>query len=80
MKRQVLPQERVRKALDRFVTVELSVNRHAAVANRYGVPGSPTFLILDATGALVRGMIGYIPPEQFIRFLQGVPAPGAPRP
>ena len=74
MKRQVLPQDRVRKALSDFAIVELSVNRHATQARHYGVIGSPTFLVLDPAGAVVGARSGFIPAGEFIQFLQSASA------
>ena len=78
MKRQVLPREQVRKALEGFATVELNVSRHADVADRYGVIGSPTFVILDAAGKALDTRSGYIPADEFIRFLQRASGSGTP--
>jgi len=70
MKRQVLPQERVREVLSGFATVELSLYREAALAERYAVSGSPALVVLDHRGTMVGGRTGFIPAEELVRFLQ----------
>ncbi len=74
MKRQVLPHERVREQLARYISVEINLARDDRHARRYRVEGAPTFLILDAAGEVKDGRVGPVSPEEFIRFLQGTSA------
>jgi predicted DsbA family dithiol-disulfide isomerase len=76
MKRQVLPRDDVKKALERFQTVQLDLRRNGRVADRFGVYGSPTFVILDPQGNKVSSAAGYQPADQFISFLQRASASG----
>jgi predicted DsbA family dithiol-disulfide isomerase len=70
MKRQVLPRDDVKKALEKFQTVQLDLRRNGRVADRLEVPGSPTFVILDRGGNKVSLIAGYQSADQFISFLQ----------
>jgi hypothetical protein len=74
MKRQVLPLERVREELARYVPVEINLARDDKYARRYQVIGAPTFLLLDAQGQVKDARVGPVSAEAFIRFLQGTSA------
>jgi thioredoxin-like negative regulator of GroEL len=76
MERQVLPRDDVKKALEKFQTVHLDVRRNSRVADRLGILGSPTVVILDPQGNKVASLVGYHSADQLISFLQRASAPG----
>lgn len=76
MKRQVLPRDDVKKALEKFQIVQLDVGRNGRVADRLEVLGAPTFVILDREGNKISSIAGYQPADRFISFLQRASAAG----
>lgn len=60
LKREILPDSTVRKALGRYVVVELDAEKGEGkqLASRYGVSGYPTSFILDASGNEIDKMVG----------------------
>ncbi|RME39523.1 MAG: thioredoxin family protein [Planctomycetota bacterium] len=69
MDEQVLSDPRVRAALSDFIPVHLSVERHREWANRFDVLGTPTYVVLDPDGRLVRRCEGYQTVSDFTAFL-----------
>ena len=49
-----------RKALERFVKVELTLDRSAAWAKKYGVTNTPTMLVISADGRRFHKEVGFI--------------------
>ena len=72
MDARVFPDERVKSAIaDRVVPVKIDADREesAEVAQRYGVGGIPTLILVDAGGKeLARG--GFMSAEQLVEFLR----------
>lgn len=69
MDRTVLPSEAVTSALEQYVPVRLDVDRERELANRFQVIATPTFAVVDAQGRLVARTEGFLPVEEFVRFL-----------
>lgn len=79
MDRSVLRDEKVREELTDFVPVRVNMWREREIANRMGVMGTPTFLVVSATGQVRARCEGFQPVDDFIRFLHDgrEPAPDA---
>lgn len=68
MKHDVWPDPAVERAMLSFVPVLVDVDSNQAVAERYGVQGIPTILVLDSTGRVVR-RASYLSAAALVRFL-----------
>jgi thiol:disulfide interchange protein len=83
MKRDVLPDKRIRKALADFIPVEVDVDAHDALAQKYHIEPIPAFLVLDSTGKEVYRFEGYQSVGEFLleidRGKQRLPAAPAER-
>jgi thioredoxin-related protein len=79
MDRTVLGSEAVQDALKRFVPVRLDAGESFALAERLGVFGAPTYVVVDTRGALLAKCGGYQSVEAFIGFLDRALLPRARR-
>ncbi|MFQ5413461.1 MAG: thioredoxin family protein [Phycisphaerae bacterium] len=70
MERMVIDTAVVRDALADFVPVRLDVRKNLAIATRYGVRATPTYVITDPDGHLVDGFEGYRGKDAFVGFLK----------
>ncbi len=70
MDRTVLSEAVVQQALTRYVPVRLDVARYPALADRFAVSGTPTYALADSTGKPLAQVSGYVPVEEFLRFLK----------
>lgn len=62
---------------DRLVFVEKSVDHDRSAASRYGVRGTPTFVLIDASGSRVSQFNFQMPAESFTAAIeQGLQAGG----
>ena len=52
-----------------FVPVRINTDHEPALAQRYGVTGLPTTLVLDATGNMKLSHSGYLPPQDYLQLL-----------
>ncbi len=52
-----------------FVWLRIDVDDHPAFAERYGVTGLPLILVTDAAGNVMGEKAGYLPPDEFLTFL-----------
>jgi thioredoxin-related protein len=78
MNRLVLGTQEVRAALDGYVPIQLDGHEHKELANRLGVVGAPTYVIVDAEGRVLAKCDGYHSVSAFVTFLKGSsPSPGA---
>ncbi|WP_457556095.1 thioredoxin domain-containing protein [Candidatus Pyrohabitans sp.] len=50
---------------DRVNFVVLNFDRERSLAGEYGVMGTPTFILFNASGDVVGGAVGYIPEDRF---------------
>jgi thiol:disulfide interchange protein DsbD len=70
------PAPEVREEADRFVAIRVDStamdDQIRAIHERYGVRGLPTVLLLDSRGRERRRVTGFVPPEEFARFLRSV--------
>ena len=70
MDRKVLPSRLVQDAIKRFVPVRVNAWTALDVVEKYQVPSTPMYLVLDPTGKMVLRTDGYLPAEEFVSFLQ----------
>jgi len=52
-----------------FVPVRINTDTDPEVAQRYGVTGLPTTLVLDATGKVQVSQSGYLSPQDYLQLL-----------
>ncbi|MCH7591587.1 MAG: thioredoxin family protein [Planctomycetes bacterium] len=69
MDRQVMPEPRVREAIASFVPVRVNLRERPDIAQRFGVEGAPTYLVVDANGTILDGRSGFVPIDEFLAFL-----------
>jgi len=67
-----LSNPKVQAKLKEFALLKLNADKHRNVAQRYGVRGFPTTLVLDARGGLIAKQPGYLPPKQYLKFMASV--------
>ena len=60
----------VNELAGRFICVKVDAERHQALAGRYGVRGYPTVIFLNYEGSVDEKVVGYRPPDQFLRAMQ----------
>ena len=67
-----LPDGNVRAELSNFNAQEVYADNAAgrAIADRYHVTGYPTTVIVDSSGAVVKKIVGYSPPSDYIAQLR----------
>lgn len=70
MDRDVLDESKVKDALNSFVTVKVDIDQQIAVAERFGVSATPTFLVVSPKGEVVGGVAGYQPADEFLDWLK----------
>ena len=70
MERNVMPEPQVEQAVAQFVPVKLHWPKDGEIAMRYGVEMFPTFLVIAPDGKPILGAVGYVPTDEFTRFLQ----------
>lgn len=78
MDRTVLTHSDVKSALKGFVPVRIDVTRERRLTDRFDVIGTPTYAVVDPTGAVLSSCVGYQPVERFVEFLgraSHLPAP-----
>ena len=70
MERQVLTHARVQAAVRAFVPVRVDAFQNVELMRTYEVPGTPAFVIADASGSLVSRIVGSRTIDGFLEFLQ----------
>ena len=60
----------VQAKLRQFVVLKLDAEQHRDAAERLGVEGYPTTLIMDETGKVLARRVGFMNPRQYIAFIQ----------
>lgn len=70
MERNTFTDSNVRKRVSDFVALKIDVDRQLDLAQRYGIEGLPTTLVIDAEGKPVTGAVGYLDPESFLKLLE----------
>lgn len=59
----------VQERLKGFTLLKIDTDKQGELAQRLGVTGLPTILILNAEGDVVVRQAGFVPPEAFLEFL-----------
>ena len=72
MEHEVLPSKQVRDALGGFVPVLVNAIAHPDWAERYQVESTPTYLVTDASGAVLARYTGYQSVDEFVAFVHAV--------
>jgi thiol:disulfide interchange protein len=67
----------VKRALEAYVRLKIDADRQPSVVTNHGVSGFPTFLILDASGAIHDGRDSFLSASQMTAWLTGRPPPPA---
>jgi len=69
MDRTTLRADVVNDALKSFVPVRVDAARRPDIAGKYGVPGTPTYVVLSPDGAPIAQVAGFQSTEDFVGFL-----------
>ena len=69
MKKSVYPNKKVGQAIAAFVPVMVNINNETQLANQYGAPGTPTYVILGPDGSKIDVIVGGNEPAEFIAIL-----------
>lgn len=72
MERDTFTDANVQKRVADFVPLKIDVDRQPEIAQRYGIEGLPTTMVVDAEGKPVTTAVGYLDPERFLKVLNGV--------
>jgi len=62
----------VKAKLEDFTLLKVNASENRDFTRRYEVTGLPTTLILNANGKLITKLPGYLPPKDYLRFLDSV--------
>ena len=65
----------VQKKLKDFVLLKLDTEENPDLAARFGIQGLPTTLVLDENGKVVEEQAGFMPPQDYIKFLEAARKP-----
>ncbi len=67
LKNNTLPDGNVRAELASLNAQQIDASNASgrAIASRYGVTGYPTTVVVDSSGAVVRKIVGYYPPNDY---------------
>lgn len=71
MDRNTFTDANVQKRVADFVPLKIDVDRQPEIAQRYGIEGLPTTMVVDAEGKPVTSAVGYLDPERFLKVLGG---------
>jgi thiol:disulfide interchange protein len=69
MKGTTFASEEVKRAMAAYVPVKIDVDRHAAIAVNYGAHSIPTMVVLDPAGNEKERSVGYLSPEDMVKWL-----------
>jgi thioredoxin-related protein len=58
--------------MSKFTLLRIDTDKQPALAQRFGITGLPTTLILNAKGEVLLTQPGYMPPEDYLRMLARV--------
>jgi thiol:disulfide interchange protein len=59
----------VQQRMKQFVPLRLNTDANPSVAQRYGIQGLPTTLVLDANGNVKASQPGYLQPREYLQLL-----------
>lgn len=71
MDRNTFADANVQKRVADFVPLKIDVDRQSEIAQRYGIEGLPTTMVIDTEGKPVTTAVGYLDPERFLKVLNG---------
>ncbi|HTQ10589.1 MAG TPA: thioredoxin family protein [Fimbriimonadaceae bacterium] len=63
---QTYPDKGVIKFAGQVVPLKIDCDAQGAVAEKYGIQGTPTIMFLDANGKVIGSFLGFRPPKDFI--------------
>ena len=63
---------RVAAKLATFTLVKIDFNRQRDLALQWGVRGTPTTVVLDAEGTVIKTLEGFRPPDDYLAFLNAI--------
>ena len=69
MERTTFQDTRVKRQLESYIPVKINVEQQRSVAQRYGIRGLPTSLVLAASGKPLTGRTGYLNAEMYLALL-----------
>jgi len=70
MDQQTYPDPRVAAEAERWVMVQIDVDKHPEIAQRYRASALPTIAFLKSDGTPVTGFQGFAPPEDMLNMMQ----------
>ena len=73
MDREVMQDPAVKEAMSRYVLLRVDTSRRGSeeLVRRYGIYGTPGFVVLSPEGEVLAVSVGYMPKEKFLTFLRG---------
>jgi len=74
MDRETFTDAAVREKLGGFVLLKLDADKFPEVVGKYGVQGYPTTVVLDENGKLLAQRPGFMPPKDYLAFLDSAKA------
>ena len=69
LEKETFSDPKVQAQMEKFTLLKIDTDRQPELAQRYGVTGLPTTLVLDAKGKVVLIQAGFMPPEAYLGFL-----------
>jgi len=75
MKATTFADDGVKRALESYVPVKIDVDRHTGLAGQYGAHAIPTMVVIDPAGNEKARMVGYLDPDDMIKWLGAAPRP-----
>lgn len=70
MKKEVFQKPPFAKEAARWVLLDVDGDKHAELANFYGVQGFPTLVVLDSRGKVIGKQVGYGGPDMTMKFIK----------
>ncbi|NOZ83168.1 MAG: thioredoxin family protein [Euryarchaeota archaeon] len=69
---EVMQEPEVRAAMDEYVLLRVDTSRRSSgeLLRRYGIYGTPAFVVLSPEGEVLATATGYMPRQEFLRFLR----------
>lgn len=71
MDESTFPDSRVRETIEKgFVPVRIDTTEDQQTPSEYGVNSIPTMFVTDADGRPIDRMVGFVPPDSLVEFLE----------